>query len=100
MLKESSLFIKHVKRSCPFMTLRRKPINSFPGDKIQALFRLKAFADNNFSVAQMVQFFFDGLENIVGKGESAGNQHFLLFPIWFLKGFYPRGVKSYVVVKG
>ena len=24
------------------------------------------------------------LENIVGKGENAGNQHFLLFPQWFL----------------
>ena len=24
------------------------------------------------------------LENIVGKGENAGNQHFLLFPQYFL----------------
>ena len=24
------------------------------------------------------------LENILGKGENAGNQHFLLFPKWFL----------------
>ena len=24
------------------------------------------------------------MENIVGKGENAGNQHFLLFPISFL----------------
>ena len=26
----------------------------------------------------------DPLENIVGKGENAGNQHFLLFPQCFL----------------
>ena len=27
----------------------------------------------------MVQFFFDSVENIVGKGENAGYQHFLFF---------------------
>ena len=26
----------------------------------------------------------EGFENIVGKGENAGNQHFLLFPQYFL----------------
>ena len=28
---------------------------------------------------------FDRLENIVGKGENAGYQHFLLFPLCFQK---------------
>ena len=45
--------------------------------------KLKAFADENSNVAQMMQFFFDWEENIVGKGENAGNQHFLLFPQCF-----------------
>ena len=30
---------------------------------------------------------FDKVENIVGKGENAGYQHFLLFPQWFQKSF-------------
>ena len=38
------------------------------------------FANNHFNIAQMVQFFFDRVENIVGIGENAGYQHFLLFP--------------------
>ena len=45
--------------------------------------KLKAFPDDNSNVAQMMQFFFDWEENIVGKGENAGNQHFLLFPQCF-----------------
>ena len=31
-------------------------------------------------MAQMIQFFCDRVENIMGKGENAGYQHFLLFP--------------------
>ena len=32
----------------------------------------------------------DRVENIVGKGENAGYQHFLLFPIMFSKDFFLR----------
>ena len=28
---------------------------------------------------------YDGVETIVGRGENAGYQHFLLFPHWFQK---------------
>ena len=31
---------------------------------------------------------------IVGKGENAGNQHFLLFPQCFLKGSFFRVIKE------
>ena len=31
----------------------------------------------------------------MGKGGNAGYQHFLLFPQCFLKGFFPRVVKSW-----
>ena len=62
--------------------------------KFQPCSKLKAAADNNFIVAQMVQVFFIMLENIVGKGENAGYQHFTLFPPMFTKVFCSRGVKS------
>ena len=35
-------------------------------------------------VAKITEFAFDRGENILGKGENAGNQHFLLFPKCFL----------------
>ena len=50
----------------------------------------KAFIDDNFNVAQMAQFFFERLENNVGKGENAGHQHFLLSPPCFQRAFGPR----------
>ena len=49
----------------------------------------------------MMICFTDWVQNIVGKGENAGYQHFLLFPQCFLKGLFPRVFKSrdYVVGK-
>ena len=55
-------------------------VNSFTNDKISAWSKLKAFADDKLKVAKMMIFVFDWVENIVGKGENAGYQHFLLFP--------------------
>ena len=46
---------------------------------------LKEFTGNNFNVATIVQFFFDWLGNILGKGENAGYQHSLLFLQYFQK---------------
>ena len=36
----------------------------------------------------MMTFVFDNAENIVGKEENAGYQHFLLFPQYFQRAFY------------
>ena len=49
------------------------------------MINLKAFADDKFSIAKMKISFFDRVENIVGKGENAGYQHFLHFPQCFSK---------------
>ena len=38
----------------------------------------------------MRAFVLERVENIVGKGENAGNQHFLLFRTMFSKGFFPQ----------
>ena len=35
----------------------------------------------------------DMIENIVGKGEIAGHQHFRLFPQCFQKASFPRSLK-------
>ena len=62
-------------------------INSFPNDKILALTKLEALADDRFNVVCMMISVSDVQENIVGKGENAGYQHFLLFPQCFQKPF-------------
>ena len=71
-----------------------KKIYSLPHSTSLDLSKLKAFADDNFKVVQMVHFYFDRVENMVGKGENAGYQHFLLFPLCFQKASFFRVMKS------
>ena len=59
--------------------------NPLPNDKILGVTKLKTFADDKLKVARMMIFLIDRVENIVGKGENAGYQHFLLFPHCFPK---------------
>ena len=58
-------------------------INSLPNDKILDWSKLKAFADDTIKVTKNLKFVLGWIENIVVKGENAGNQHFLLFPECF-----------------
>ena len=51
---------------------------SLPNNKILALNIFKAFADDKIIVTQKLKFVLGRVENIVGKGENAGYQHFLL----------------------
>ena len=39
----------------------------------------------------------DWVENIVGKGENTGYQHFLLFPQCFQKASCPGSVKAGII---
>ena len=55
---------------------------------------MKTFADNILTVGKKLKFLFNQVENIVGKGENAGYQHFLLFPQCFQKPNFPRIVNS------
>ena len=57
--------------------------NQFPDDKNLILFKLKAFANDKINVTQIMISVFDRVENIKGKGENAGYQHFPLFPQCF-----------------
>ena len=45
--------------------------------------KFRAFADDKINVIQKLKFVLRREENIMGKGENAGNQHFLLFPQCF-----------------
>ena len=54
-------------------------LHSLPNNKILDQSKLKEFADDKIEVLKMMIFVFDMVENIVGKGENAGYQHFLLF---------------------
>ena len=59
--------------------------------------QLKAFADNNLNVNKKLKFALGRVENIVGKGENAGYQHFLLFPHCFQKASFTEVLKVGIV---
>ena len=61
--------------TCPLLNRRL----DFYQMTILAMSNLQVFSDNKFDMLQMVQSFFDRVENIVGKGENAGYHHFLFF---------------------
>ena len=58
-------------------------VNPLPDEKILALPKLKAFADDKLNVTQNIKVVFHRIEYIVGKEENAGYQYFLLFPQCF-----------------
>ena len=45
----------------------------------------------------MIISVFDGVENILEKGENADDQHFLLFPQCFEKASFPETSKGVIV---
>ena len=54
-------------------------LNSLPDNKILDRSKFTAFADNKIDVSQKFEFVLEMVENIVGKGENASYQYFLLF---------------------
>ena len=57
--------------------------NPLPNDKNLDLSKLKPFADDKINVKEKLKLSLERVENIVGKGENAVYQHFLLFPKCF-----------------
>ena len=71
--------------------------NSSPNCKTSDLSKLKAFADDKLNVTQNLKFVWGRLENIAGKGENAGYQHFLLFLQCFQKFSFSGSLKVGIV---
>ena len=73
-------------------------LNSLPNDKKLNRSKFTAFADNNkIYVNKKLKFVVGSVENIKGKGENAGYQHFLLFLQCFQKAFPCRQLKVGIV---
>ena len=72
-------------------------LNSLLNDKILDLFKFIAHADHKINVTQNPKYDFGKLENILGKGENAGYQHFLPFQKGFQKPSFSRSLKVGIV---
>ena len=67
---------------------------SLPNDNILDWSKLKALADDKINLNKNSKLVLGREENIVGKRENAGYQHFLLFPQCFQKAACFMVVKS------
>ena len=85
-LKKSTCFNQHVVHVATIVTIclyQHTHMQTLPNGKILDWFKLKAFADEKINVGEIMISFSDRTENIVGKGENAGYQYFILFPQCF-----------------
>ena len=71
--------------------------NSLSNDKILVRSNFKALADDNINATKKLKFVLGMVENILGKGENAGYQNFLLFAQCFLKPPFSESVKDGIV---
>ena len=71
-------------------------VNSLQNNKILdwSKFKVLVHANDKIHMTQDLNFISGRLENILGKGENAGNQHFLLFPKGFQRASFRSVVKS------
>ena len=77
-----SAYILHLLQCCPMI--------KFSVD-------ISSSADDKLNLTQNVKVVFHRIENIVGKEENAGYQHFLLFPQCFHKAFTSSASKVVIV---
>ena len=61
------------------------------------LVQIESICREQINVTEKLIFVLERVENIVRKGENAGNQHFLLFPQCFPKCFSIRPLKVAIV---
>ena len=73
--------------------------NPLPDVKILDSSKLKQFADDNFKFDENGSKLSKRVENIVGKGEIARYEQFLLFPKCFQKVCFPGTSKGVIVCK-
>ena len=69
----------------PWIVEKWPSVKSLPNNKVRDQSKLKVFADDKIIVTEKLKFVLERVENIVGKGENAGYQHFLLFSQGFQK---------------
>ena len=72
-------------------------VNSLSNDKVLDWSKLKAFADDKINVNVKLKLGLERVESIVGKGENAGYQHFLLFPQCIQKASFSMSLKVGIV---
>ena len=72
-------------------------LNCLANDKCLDWTKFKEFADDKTNIDKRLISVFARVENIAGKGENGGHQHFLLFPQCFQKASFSGSLKLGIV---
>ena len=80
-----------------FSTITQDLSLTLPNDNIFDSSKFKACADDKIILSKKLKFMLGPVANIVGKGENAGYQHFLLFPQCFQKLFFQEVSKVGII---
>ena len=67
-------------------------VNFYQPTKILDWFNLKAFANDNINVHEMLKFGVGREENFVGKGENTGSFSYIIFKTSLLQGRVKSGL--------
>ena len=86
-----------IKKGLSFQQNKVYTLTLYPKGKIINWARFNAFAEEIINLAKKLKFILGRVENILGKGENAGYQHFLLFPHCFQKLFFSGSFKVRIV---
>ena len=90
-----------IQQGCDNQSCNQRCINYLSNDNLLGWSKFIGSADEKINVTQKLKFSMGRVESIVGKGENAGYQHFLLFRQCFQKASYIGFVRSRdYVVKG
>ena len=95
----NSVFKRFVLQTNKNQDLFGKGLTNYHTKHFKPTPRLKGhvYADNKINVTQNLKFVLGRVENIAGKGENDGYQHFLLFQQCFQKASYP-GLLTVLIV--
>ena len=72
-------------------------LKSLANKKFLDWLKFKGFANDKINVAEKLKFAVQRIEIIVGKGDNAGYQHFLLFPQFFQQPSFSGPLKVGIV---
>ena len=84
-------------KNCEKRTKLSCLVNSLLNHKVLDWSKLKAFADDKSNAIENMKFVLEWVEDLVGKGENAAFQHFLLFPQCFQKASFLGSLKVRIV---
>ena len=80
-----------------YVSMTQMTFNFLPNEKNYSLVEIESNCGRQNKLTEKLKFVLGRVENIVGQGENAGYQLFLLFPQRFKKASFSMSLKVLIV---